>query len=196
LPGLPPEASDEGHEVVRRAVFLDRDGVINANIERDGRLLAPRSLDQFVIMPGVREAVARLRGAGFVVIVVTNQPDIATGHITRTLLDRMHETLNAELAVDDIKVCPHVDADKCACRKPKPGLLLEAAAERGIDLAASFMVGDRTSDIEAGRAAGCSTVWITDKGEADTATAPDTVAGSLPQATTWILDRVGVMAQA
>jgi D-glycero-D-manno-heptose 1,7-bisphosphate phosphatase len=175
--------------VVRRAVFLDRDGVINANIERDGRLLAPRSLDQFAIMPGVKDAVARLRGAGFVVIVITNQPDIATGHITRAVLDRMHDKLNAELAVDDIKVCTHVDADKCACRKPKPGLLYEAAAERGIDLPASFMVGDRLSDIEAGRTAGCSTVWIRNDGEASLATPPDAVAGSLSQAATWILDR-------
>ncbi len=182
--------------MVRRAVFLDRDGVINANVERDGRLLAPRSLDQFVIMPGVRKAVAKLREAGFVVIVVTNQPDIATGHITRTLLDRMHEKLNAELAVDDIKVCPHADVDECACRKPKPGLLLEAAAERGIDLAASFMVGDRLSDMQAGKAAGCSTVWITNKGEADTATAPDAVAGSLSQAAAWILGRVAAVARA
>lgn len=174
---------------MRRAVFLDRDGVINANIERDGRLLAPRSLDQFVIMPGVKEAVTKLREAGFVVIVVTNQPDIATGHITRALLDRMHEKLSTELAVDDIKVCPHVDADKCACRKPKPGLLREAAAERGIDLSASFMVGDRLSDMGAGKAAGCSTVWITNKAEADTTTAPDAVAGSLAQAVAWILDR-------
>ena len=108
----------------------------------------------------------------------------------------MHEKLNAELAVDDIKVCPHVDADKCACRKPKPGLLHEAAAERGIDLTASFMVGDRMTDIEAGKAAGCSTVWITNNAEVDTATAPDAVAGSLPQATAWILDRVGVVARA
>jgi D-glycero-D-manno-heptose 1,7-bisphosphate phosphatase len=182
--------------VVRRAVFLDRDGVINANIERDGRLLAPRSLDQFVIMPGVKEAVAKLREAGFVVIVVTNQPDIATGHITRALMDRMHAKLSAELAVDDIKVCPHVDADKCACRKPKPGLLDEAAAERGIDLTASFIVGDRVTDIEAGKAAGCSTVWITNDAEVDTMAAPDAIAGSLPQATAWILDRVGVMARA
>jgi D-glycero-D-manno-heptose 1,7-bisphosphate phosphatase len=196
LPGLPPEASDEGHEVVRRAVFLDRDGVINANVERDGRLLAPRSLDQFVIMPGVKEAVAKLREADFVVIVVTNQPDIATGHITQALLDRMHEKLNAALAVDDIKVCPHVDADTCACRKPKPGLLQEAAAERGIDLTASFMVGDRLSDIEAGKAAGCSTVWITNERAPDATRAPDAVAGSLSQAVTWILDRVSVVARA
>jgi D-glycero-D-manno-heptose 1,7-bisphosphate phosphatase len=168
---------------------LDRDGVINANVERDGRLLAPRSLEQFVIVSGVKEAVAKLREAGFVVIVVTNQPDIATGHITRALLDRMHEKLNVELAVDDIKVCPHVDADKCACRKPKPGLLYEAAAERGIDLPASFMVGDRPSDIEAGRTAGCATVWIRNDGAPDLATPADAVAGSLWQAAAWILDR-------
>jgi D-glycero-D-manno-heptose 1,7-bisphosphate phosphatase len=108
----------------------------------------------------VAEAVARLRGLGLLVIVVTNQPDLARGSLTRDALDAMHARLRAAVPVDDVAVCPHDDADGCSCRKPRPGLLLAAAARWGIDLAGSFLVGDRGKDIEAGRQAGCTTILV------------------------------------
>jgi D-glycero-D-manno-heptose 1,7-bisphosphate phosphatase len=140
---------------LNRAVFLDRDGVINHNELRDGRPVGPESLAQFVILPGVREAIEAFHAAGYLVIVATNQPDVS-----RELIEAMHAQLRSTLKVDDIKICFHKEADNCACRKPKPGLLLEAAREREISLSQSWMIGDRWRDIDAGKAAGCRTVLV------------------------------------
>jgi D-glycero-D-manno-heptose 1,7-bisphosphate phosphatase len=148
--------------MVARAVFLDRDGVLNANIERDGRQVAPWRLQDYEILPGVGAAVGELRRAGFLTVVVTNQPDIATGRSSRATLDAMHDKLRRHVEIDDIRVCPHVDADGCACRKPKPGMLLDAAAERAIALDQSWLVGDRWRDIAAGHAAGCRSILVGD----------------------------------
>jgi D-glycero-D-manno-heptose 1,7-bisphosphate phosphatase len=145
---------------VRRAVFLDRDGVLNRAIVRGGKPYAPVTIDQFELLPDVREATQSLRRAGFLVIVATNQPDVATGRQSRATVAAMHERLRRAIAVDDIRVCFHTDADGCGCRKPNPGLLRSAAREWDIDLRASVMVGDRWRDIDAGRAAGCRTVWV------------------------------------
>ena len=145
---------------MRRAVFLDRDGVINANLERDGRPVAPTTLAEFRILPGVEDAVRRLKERGYLVIVITNQPDVANGLTERSTVEAMHDVIRARLLVDDIKTCFHNDAAGCECRKPKPGLILTAAAEHGIDLAGSYVVGDRWRDVAAGRAAGCSTIFI------------------------------------
>ncbi len=145
---------------MRRAVFLDRDGVINKSVVRDGKPYAPDSVDDLEILDGVREALASLRSAGFLNIVVTNQPDVATGRLKLETVEAMHRRLAKELALDDIKVCCHGDADGCECRKPKPGMLLEAARESGIDLEQSFMVGDRWRDVAAGQAAGCTSLFI------------------------------------
>ncbi len=145
---------------MRRAVFLDRDGVINRSIIRDGKPYAPESASEIEILEGVREALASLRNAGFLNIIVTNQPDVAAGKLKVQTLEAMHERLRNELALDGIKVCCHDDADGCACRKPKPGMLLEAARDLGLDLEQSFMVGDRWRDVEAGQAAGCATFFI------------------------------------
>ncbi|MDQ3068385.1 MAG: HAD family hydrolase [Acidobacteriota bacterium] len=144
----------------RAAVFLDRDGVINRSIVREGKPFAPRDASDLEILPGVETALVSLRRAGFLAIVVTNQPDIATGAQRSEVLAAMHERLMHELAIDAIRVCPHVDADACACRKPKAGLLLDAAREFGIDLTASYMVGDRWRDVEAGHRAGCRSFFI------------------------------------
>ena len=143
-----------------RAVFLDRDGVINANVHRDGKLVAPRALSDFRILPGVPLAIRQLKDAGFQIIVVTNQPDLRTGWITAETLESMHRRIREEMPIDGIKVCAHVDADCCSCRKPKPGMILEAAKERGIDLSRSYLVGDRWRDTVAGQAAGCFTFLI------------------------------------
>lgn len=170
-----------------RAVFLDRDGVINANIERDGRLVAPTRIEQFVLLPGVEDAVRRLKAAGFLVVVVTNQPDVATGRNSRDTIEAMHAVIRSRMPVDDIKACFHVDADNCECRKPKPGMILQAAAEYGIDLPASYVVGDRWRDIEAGRIAGCSTIFVDYSVAQDGPCRPDKTVRSLPEAVSYIL---------
>lgn len=144
----------------RWAVFVDRDGVLNPARLRHGQPYPPDSVADFRLLPDVEVAVESLRAAGALVIVVTNQPDIATGKQTASTVAAMHERLRQWLKVDDIRMCPHIDADNCACRKPKPGMLLDAAAAYGIDLAASFMVGDRWRDIDAGTVAGCETFFI------------------------------------
>lgn len=172
---------------MRRAVFLDRDGVINANLERDGRPVAPTTLAEFRILPGVEDAVRRLKERGYLVIVITNQPDVANGLTERSTVEAMHDVIRARLLVDDIKTCFHNDAAGCECRKPKPGLILTAAAEHGIDLAGSYVVGDRWRDVAAGRAAGCSTIFIDYGYKQDGANFPDKVTGSLPEATSFIL---------
>lgn len=143
-----------------RALFVDRDGVLNANFVRDGKAYAPRSFAEFRLLPGVEEALRRAKNAGFRVIVVTNQPDIANGITPRAELDAMHAWLRGHLPIDDIRICFHTDSDRCDCRKPKPGLLLAAAADHDIDLKASYMVGDRWRDILAGQAAGCFTILV------------------------------------
>ena len=132
----------------RRAVFLDRDGVlVRANV-RNGRPYPPDTLDELVILPDVPEALTSLREAGFVLIVVTNQPDVATGKQRRDVVKGMHDVLRQRLPVDDIEACFHTDADNCACRKPKPGMILQAASRWSIDLARSYVVGDRWRDVD------------------------------------------------
>lgn len=145
---------------MRRAVFLDRDGVINRAVVRDGKPYPPDTLDQLEVLSGVPEALARLQAAGFANVVVTNQPDVATGKQQFDVVEQMHQRLRSALAIDAIKVCYHTDSDNCACRKPKPGMLLEAAHELGLDIRASYMVGDRWRDIEAGQAAGCKCLYL------------------------------------
>lgn len=146
--------------MVRRAVFLDRDGVINANVQRDGKAVAPTTFAEFRILPGVEDAIRRLKEAGFLIVVATNQPDLRTGRTPQSEVDAMHAEIQRRAPVDAIKVCAHIDADECDCRKPKPGMLLEAAGELNIDLSSSFMVGDRWKDIAAGQAAGCLTFIV------------------------------------
>ena len=145
---------------LRPAVFLDRDGVLNEAVVRDGKPYSPLSPDEVVVVAGMPAACARLRAAGFVLVVVTNQPDIARGRQSVAGVAAVNAVVADAVEVDGLYVCPHDDADGCGCRKPKSGLLLEAARDLGIDLEASFMVGDRRSDVEAGRGAGCRTVYI------------------------------------
>ncbi|MEZ5785636.1 MAG: HAD family hydrolase [Xanthobacteraceae bacterium] len=174
--------------MVNRAVFLDRDGVLNANVIRDGRPVAPETIDAFRLLPGVPEAAQRLKEAGFLLVVVTNQPDIGTGRTRRETLEAMHDIIRGEVGVDDIKTCVHVDADHCDCRKPKPGMILAAAAERDIDLSRSYMVGDRWRDIDAGRAAGCLTIFVDYRYKQESPALPDKIVGSLSEAADFILE--------
>jgi len=172
---------------MNRAVFLDRDGVLNRAIIRDGKPYPPRSVEELEILPGVVEAYTRLQKAGFLLIVVTNQPDVARGTQRREVVEEIHEVLQAQLPVDDIRVCYHDDTDDYPCRKPRPGLILEAAREWRVDLAASFLVGDRWKDIEAGRRAGCRTVFIDYNYNEPRPESPDYRADSLAEAVDWIL---------
>ena len=143
-----------------RAVFLDRDGVINGAIIRDGKPYPPVNVREVVILPGVAEAMQRLKEAGFMLIVVSNQPDVARGTTTRETVEAINAYLAARLPVDRFIMCYHDNNDSCNCRKPRPGMLLAGAREFNIDLASSYMVGDRWRDMEAGIAAGCRTFFI------------------------------------
>jgi D-glycero-D-manno-heptose 1,7-bisphosphate phosphatase len=174
--------------VNQRAVFLDRDGVINRAILRNGKPYPPADVSEFEILPDVPDALARLKREGFALIVVTNQPDVARGTATMALLDCFHDLIRAQLPVDDILSCVHDDADNCACRKPKPGMLLEARDRFGLQLGSSFMVGDRWRDVETGQNAGCRTVFI-DYGysEQRPRQAADYVCGGLSEAADWII---------
>ena len=143
-----------------RAVFLDRDGVINQAIIRDGKPYPPATLDELVIVPGARESLDDLKQAGLMLIVVTNQPDIARGMQTLGAVEAIHKALRQSLPLDDFFLCAHYDSAHCDCRKPQPGLLVEASRKHNIDLSRSFMIGDRWRDVEAGANAGCATIWI------------------------------------
>jgi transaldolase len=174
---------------VRPAVFLDRDGVLNEAVVRDGRPHPPPNAGAVVVCAGAPEALRALSDAGFALIVVSNQPDIARGTAAASDVDAINARLRALLPLDDVLTCPHDDADECSCRKPKPGLLQQGARRYEIDLTRSFLVGDRWRDIEAGRAAGCRTVFI-DRGYAERAPdAPDARVASIAQAAEWIIDQ-------
>jgi D-glycero-D-manno-heptose 1,7-bisphosphate phosphatase len=147
---------------LKRAVFLDRDGVLNQTIFRDGKPRAPYTLEDFSLLEGVPEGIQILRDNQFDLIVVTNQPDVARGWVSREAVDAVNGRLRELINVDDIKICFHDTKENCPCRKPRPGMILEAAKERDIDLRNSFMIGDRHSDVEAGIAAGCRTILIGD----------------------------------
>jgi len=146
--------------VTKRAVFLDRDGVINRAIVRDGKPYPPDGPDDLEILPGVQEALERLKSAGFLLIVVSNQPDVARGKTTREDVDKINALLGKTLPIDQFRMCFHDGPDGCGCRKPLPGMLIDAAKDFGIDLAGSVMVGDRWRDMEAGANAGCRTFFI------------------------------------
>ena len=169
------------------AVFLDRDGVINRAVVREGKPYPPATLAEFEILPGVLDALRELDEAGFLLIVVTNQPDVARGLQQREIVEAMHQRLRKELPLDDIKVCYEVESPTSLCYKPKPGMLLEAARERDIDLSRSYMIGDRWRDVGCGVAAGCFTIFI-DRGYSETLRdAPDVTCTDLVQASAFIL---------
>lgn len=142
------------------AVFLDRDGVINRITVAKGVPHPPSALKEFVFLPRVEAACRRLERAGLKLAVVTNQPDVARGTQTRLRVTAMNARVKARLPVKGVLTCFHDNADGCLCRKPKPGLLRLAAKRWRLDLKRSFMVGDRWSDVEAGRAAGCRSILI------------------------------------
>lgn len=149
-----------GHVSMIRAIFLDRDGVLNRPFIRDGKSFPPMRLADFQLLEGVDVACKLLKQAGFLLVVVTNQPDVATGKQTLSVVQAMHLKLRSLLPVDDIFVCYHTDQHNCACRKPRPGMLLDAAQRHQVSLSHSFMIGDRWRDVQAGQSAGCSCFFI------------------------------------
>lgn len=173
----------------RRAVFLDRDGVINRCEVRGGKPYAPRRLEDFRLLPSAIRAVKSLKMRGFVVIVVTNQPDIGNGLVDPNVVDAMHARLRERLLVDDVWMCPHRQNEGCDCRKPKPGMLLSAAEQWDIDLGHSYMIGDRDGDVIAGKAAGCYTLLINRHYSEPRRAKPDKTVRSLPAGVRFILSR-------
>ena len=177
---------------VRRAVFLDRDGVLNHAVVRAGKPYPPASVEEMRIVKDAPASLGRLKERGFLLLVVTNQPDVARGTQSMEAIREMHRAMGKALPLDEFLVCPHDDRDGCGCRKPKPGLLLEAQRQYGIDLPGSFLVGDRWRDIDAGHAAGCRTVLL-DQGydERGPTEPPDARVVSLQEAVDCILRQEG-----
>ena len=173
----------------RRAVFLDRDGVLNRALTRNGRPYPPQTLDEFEILPGVPEACSLLRGHGFLLIVATNQPDVGRGTQKRETVEAMHDFLQTAIPLDRIEVSWDAGDVPSDLRKPAPGMLVRAATECGIDLASSFMVGDRWRDIDCGHAAGCTTVFIDYGYDEALRAAPHHVTSSLLDAARWIVSQ-------
>lgn len=171
----------------RRAVFLDRDGVLNHVIVRAGKTHPPADASAMRFVSGAQEAVAKLKEANYICICVTNQPDVARGSRSLENVLCMNRLAQATLLLDDVYACVHDDADKCNCRKPKPGLLLSAAEKWGIRLSDSWMVGDRPSDVAAGQAAGCRTILIADVDQAAQVAHADHICPSLIYAVDYIL---------
>ena len=170
----------------RRAVFLDRDGVLIRNHVRNGKPYAVTDGEPIDIIAGAKEACGELARAGYLLIMVTNQPDVATGRTSRRFVEETNSALARALGLDDVQVCFHDDTAHCDCRKPKPGMILAAAAKFDLDLGKSVMIGDRWRDIEAGQRAGCRTVLI-DYGYDDRQPPPsDHVTGSLQAAAQWL----------
>jgi D-glycero-D-manno-heptose 1,7-bisphosphate phosphatase len=172
-------------------VFLDRDGVINRALERDGKPYPPTTMQEFEIYPEVFEACKKLKSAGFFLVVATNQPDVGRGTLDQRTVERLHAFMSRQLPIDRVEVCfhPGKGASNCDCRKPRPGMLLRAAAALNIDLGQSWMVGDRWRDVDCGHAAGCRTIFI-DRGYSESLhQPPDFRASNLLEAAGIILGK-------
>ena len=184
------------HEVARRAVFLDRDGVINRMVVQNGMPHPPSAVEQFELYEDVQDGCARLKAANFLLVVITNQPDVGRGTQTRETVDAMHEKLRAAVpALDAIEVCFHGGTSfgqVCDCRKPKPGMLLRAAARYGIDLDRSFLIGDRWRDVDCARAAGCRAIFIQRGYKETLREAPDFIVANFNDAVSAVLRDAGL----
>ena len=145
---------------MKKAVFLDRDGVVNKAFIRNGLPTPPISLNELEILPGVKESILRLKKLNYICLLVTNQPDVSRGKIEKKNVIEMNNFLKKEIELDDIFACYHDDKDNCKCRKPKPGMIIQASNKWDIDVRKSFMIGDRWRDIQAGINAGCKTFFI------------------------------------
>jgi D-glycero-D-manno-heptose 1,7-bisphosphate phosphatase len=174
---------------VKRAILLDRDGVLNYSELRLGKPYAPTRFQDFKIIPGTFEALSSLKEKGFSLAVVTNQPDVGNGKVKKEIVERMNAELLSKLPIDTVKVCYHSQTDGCKCRKPEPGMLIDAAEELKADIFTSYMIGDRWSDILAGKTAGCTTILINRHYNEQSADRPDFTAPSMMAAVTTILSQ-------
>lgn len=145
---------------MRRAVFLDRDGVVNRAQTINGLPQSPKELKDLKIIAGARTGVRLLAELGFEIVVVTNQPDVSRGKTKLAAIQEIHRFIEKKAGILKFYVCPHDDADMCECRKPRPGLILRAASDLNLDLKSSYLIGDRWKDIEAGNSVGCTTIFI------------------------------------
>jgi len=171
----------------QRAVFLDRDGVLNISHVVSGKPYAPRKLEDFILVHGADSQLRRLKSAGFFLIVVTNQPDVGNGIVKKEVVEAMHARLKESLPVDGIEVCYASQEEGSIRRKPQPGMILDAAEKWNIDLAESFLIGDRWSDIEAAHRAGCVSIFI-DHGYGERRPdRPDHVSKNLAESVEYIL---------
>ena len=176
---------------MKKAVFLDRDGVINKTVIRNGQHAAPFTLDELKILPNVKESILILKELNFLCVVVTNQPDVSRGKVKKGSILEINNNLKIKTKFDDIFVCYHDDIDNCNCRKPKAGLLIEASKKWNIDLKKSFMIGDRWKDIDAGNNAGCKTIFIDYKYNEIKPNNPDFTTDNLTNATN-IIKKINV----
>jgi D-glycero-D-manno-heptose 1,7-bisphosphate phosphatase len=173
-----------------KAVFLDRDGVINRPVVSDGKPYPPKTVADFEILPGVVQACHRLKEAGYILVVATNQPDVGRGSLEREAVEKIHEAMTRQLPIDRVEVCYHAGAaygEDCLCRKPRPGMLISAATVLDIDLSRSFMIGDRWRDIDCGKRAGCQTIFMDWGYNESLREQPDYTAKTLLSAVDWIL---------
>lgn len=179
------------HEVKRRAVFLDRDGVLNRAMVRNGRPYSPTRADVFELHDDAAVGCSKLKAANFLLIVITNQPDVGRGTQTREAVEAMHSKLRAAIpSIDRIESCYHAGqayGDPCDCRKPRPGMILRAAAELNIDLMQSYVIGDRWRDIDCARAAGCRAIFIDRGYQEKLRTTPDFIVASFGDAVDAVL---------
>jgi D-glycero-D-manno-heptose 1,7-bisphosphate phosphatase len=175
----------------RRAVFLDRDGVLNQAILRNGKPYPPQYASEVEILPGVYDSLVRLKEQGFLLLVTTNQPDVRTGKQSREVVKAIHSKLRSELPLDDVFVCYHIDEDHCGCRKPAPGMIQQAKERYHLHLPSCFMVGDRWRDVDAGHRAGCQSILV-DYGyeERGPEREPAVRVASLSEAAAWILGQL------
>ena len=149
-----------GINPLNRAVFLDRDGVINQAQVREGLPFSPADMTEFFWVEPIKDVTLELKSFGYLLFCVTNQPDVGRGLQSRAVVESFHTAILAELPLEKIYTCYHDDSDNCSCRKPRPGLIVDAQREYGLNLAASWLIGDRWKDIDAGTAAGCNTVFL------------------------------------
>ena len=174
---------------MNKAVFLDRDGVINKPIIIDGKCYAPRLLKDFKIFPKVKSDIKKLKNRGFKVFVITNQPDIGNKLLKKKTLNEMHSLLKTKVPIDKIYFCPHTKNDRCKCRKPKPGMIIKASNNLKIRLKESYVIGDRKTDIDAGLKVGCKTIFVNHNYDEKKPTKQEKTVKSLNAAVKYILKR-------
>jgi D-glycero-D-manno-heptose 1,7-bisphosphate phosphatase len=168
--------------IPKTAVFLDRDGIITIPLKANGKGYAPRSMSEFKFYNESDFSIKRIKLLGYLAIIVSNQPDVANGLLEESVLKQMNKKILLELEIDEVNNCIHNQASECFCRKPKAGMIFNAASKWDIDLNKSWMVGDRDSDIESGHKAGCRTIYINRGWKGETGYKSDFICSSLPEA--------------